>query len=148
MLGVLLGTADVLAQTADRCYLEKCRDFLYPELELCGLAGRPIPGGPRPLYDSRHDLLIKTPAYNERLWAERLDGHFMGVHRYMSAHFSGRNPYLAQIGEHLDRIVRLAHEDRLDALNRRPESIGASELRRILGTSSHGEPRPRLPVAA
>lgn len=148
MLGVLLGTADVLAQTADRCYLEKCRDFLYPEFELCGLAGRPIPGGPMPLYDSRRDLLIKTPAFNQRLWRERLDGHFQSVHRYMTAHFSGRNPYAAQIREHLDRIARLAREDRLEALNRRPESIGASELRRILAASSQGDRRSRLAVAA
>src|SRR5271157_6018874 len=30
-LGHLLGTADLIAQMADRCYLEKCRDRLYPE---------------------------------------------------------------------------------------------------------------------
>ena len=30
-LGHLLGTADMITQMADRCYLEKCRDRLYPE---------------------------------------------------------------------------------------------------------------------
>jgi hypothetical protein len=34
MLGFLLGSADVLAQTSDRCYLEKCRDFLFREFAL------------------------------------------------------------------------------------------------------------------
>ena len=31
LLGSLLGSADIIAQMSDRCYLEKCRDRLYPE---------------------------------------------------------------------------------------------------------------------
>ena len=38
MTGHLLGTADLLTQMADRCYLEKCRDRLYPEFVLGGVA--------------------------------------------------------------------------------------------------------------
>src|SRR5882724_5362821 len=30
LLGSLLGSADIIAQMSDRCYLEKCRDRLYP----------------------------------------------------------------------------------------------------------------------
>jgi len=30
-VGEMLGTADIIAQMSDRCYLEKCRDRLYPE---------------------------------------------------------------------------------------------------------------------
>ena len=39
-VGHLVGTADMMAQMADRCYLEKCRDRLYPEFVLggCGIA--------------------------------------------------------------------------------------------------------------
>jgi hypothetical protein len=37
-VGHLLGTADMMAQMADRCYLEKCRDRLYPEFVLGGVA--------------------------------------------------------------------------------------------------------------
>ena len=36
MVGHLLGTADMIAQIADRCYLEKCRDRLYAEFVLGG----------------------------------------------------------------------------------------------------------------
>ena len=43
-LGHLLGTADMIAQMADRCYLEKCRDRLYPEFVLGGVA---LPHGSR-----------------------------------------------------------------------------------------------------
>src|SRR5580704_3860088 len=37
-LGHMLGTADMIAQMADRCYLEKCRDRLYAEFVLGGVA--------------------------------------------------------------------------------------------------------------
>src|SRR3989442_1616940 len=37
-VGHLLGTADMIAQMADRCYLEKCRDRLYAEFVLGGVA--------------------------------------------------------------------------------------------------------------
>jgi hypothetical protein len=38
LLGNLLGSADILAQMADRCYLEKCYDRLYPEFVRGGIA--------------------------------------------------------------------------------------------------------------
>ena len=38
VLGHLLGTADMIAQMADRCYLEKCRDRLYADFVLGGVA--------------------------------------------------------------------------------------------------------------
>ncbi|MGH8708142.1 MAG: hypothetical protein ACREVD_08795, partial [Burkholderiales bacterium] len=31
LLGCLVGTADLIGQMSDRMYLEKCREFLYPE---------------------------------------------------------------------------------------------------------------------
>ncbi|PCI07866.1 MAG: hypothetical protein COB77_03695 [Gammaproteobacteria bacterium] len=37
LMGYMLGTADLIAQMSDRCYLEKCRDRLYPEFVLGGL---------------------------------------------------------------------------------------------------------------
>src|ERR1700691_2881120 len=37
-LGPVRGPADLIAQMADRCYLEKCRDRLYPEFVLGGVA--------------------------------------------------------------------------------------------------------------
>ncbi|WP_051361952.1 hypothetical protein [Solimonas soli] len=139
MLGFLIGTADVLAQTADRCYLEKCRDFLFREFAICGLAGARQPGGVEPIYRSAEDLLEKTAEFNRRLWEERLDGYFGGVHRYMAAHFGGHDPYGAAIAAHLARIAELAREHRLGELRQRPVAIGRERLRRILG----GGPAPR-----
>ena len=39
LIGSLLGSADIVAQMADRCYLEKCRDRLYPEFVAGGITG-------------------------------------------------------------------------------------------------------------
>ena len=49
VVGHLLGTADLVAQLADRCYLEKCRDRLYPEFVLGGVAIDERPVGRRAL---------------------------------------------------------------------------------------------------
>jgi hypothetical protein len=140
LLGFMLGTADILAQTADRCYLEKCRDFLFREFSLCGLAG----AGGDAIYSSARDLLEKTPDFNRKLWDERLDGYFQGVHRYLDAHFQGPNPYVRTIDEHMTRIERLARQRRLAELSRRPVPINAERLRHMLGRSLARRPaRPR-----
>jgi hypothetical protein len=131
MLGFLLGTADVLAQTSDRCYLEKCRDFLYREFEICGLAGAGLAGGPAPLYISARDLLEKTPEYNRKLWVERLDGYFRGAYHFMDLHFGGSNPYLEQIHIHLQNIARMNRSHRYGELRRRPVAIGAAQMRKL-----------------
>lgn len=137
MLGFLVGTADLIAQTADRCYPEKCRDFLFPEFEICGLAGRARRDGPGLLYRDRRDLLNGTQSFNERLWSERLDGYFGGVHRYLGVHFEGRyggrNPYVDSIRNNLARVARAITTSRpTRILSLRPEVIGSARLREIL----------------
>jgi len=63
-LGHLLGTADLIAQMADRCYLEKCRDRLYPEFVLGGIATTTaVDGSLRVRYSSGVDLLRQTPEF-------------------------------------------------------------------------------------
>lgn len=129
LLGFMLGTADVMAQTADRCYLEKCRDFLYQEFEICGLAGAAQVGKQKPVYHSPEQLLRQTPKFTENMWAERLDGYFGGVHRYMGAHFTGRDFYTETINGHLDRVKTLIESDTLDDLRLKPKAIRAAEVR-------------------
>lgn len=131
LLGFLLGTADVMAQTADRCYLEKCRDFLYQEFEICGLAGAAPVNGKAPVYTSPEQLLRQTPKFNEAMWADRLDGYFGGVHRYMGAHFTGRDLYTESIRGHLDHVKALIEADALDALRLKPRAIRAAEMRGV-----------------
>lgn len=128
-LGALLGTADILAQSADCCYLEKCRDFLFREFAICGLAGTRRKGGPKPLYRSPDELLKKTVAYHRQLRRERLDGYFEHAYRYMDAHFGGHNPYLVAIAAHLQRVARLSRSHRLAELRQRPIAINRARLR-------------------
>jgi len=132
LLGFLLGTADVMAQTADRCYLEKCRDFLYQEFTYCGLAGPATAGAAAPAYSSPEQLLRQTPTFSEKMRQERLDGYFQGVRRYMGAHFDGRDRYSEHIDEHLQRLTRLIERDALDELTLKPKAIRAEEIRALL----------------
>jgi len=101
-LGHMLGTADMIAQMADRCYLEKCRDRLYAEFVLGGVA-LPIAanGGLQVKYASGVDLLRQTPEFISEVRAKRLDGEFHSAYRYVEVLFDGRNPYM----ESIDRNV-------------------------------------------
>src|SRR5262249_14736855 len=63
-LGELLGTADTMGQMSARCYLEKCRDRLYPEFVL-GALGAPRAAVPLPSFASGADLVAKTPGFYE-----------------------------------------------------------------------------------
>lgn len=131
MLGFLIGTADFLAQTADRCYPEKCRDFLFPEFVICGLAGNGSLVRDTPICRTADELLVNTPAFVEQFWRERLDGYFEGVYRYMDAHFGGSNPYLAEIQRNLRRLDTIG-QPQAAPLNRRPRAICAASLRHLL----------------
>jgi hypothetical protein len=131
-LGFLLGTADLMAQMADRNYPEKCRDFLYHEFVACGLAGEPG-NGRKPIYTSPDDLLRKTPEFARKIFNDRLDGYFEGAYRYIEDHFGGANPYLAEIRRHVDFIRQAVDQGSLALLRRQPESVNAHALRKITG---------------
>ena len=93
LLGSLLGTADIIAQMADRCYLEKCRDRLYPEFVRGGIAIRETPQGADIVYRSGSDLVAKTPLFFKHA-VSRLNTELNGVYRYAAKHFGGANPYM------------------------------------------------------
>jgi len=64
ILGYLVGSADLLAQMADRCYLEKCRDRLYPEFVLGEMTSMVKEDGSEEiLFHSPEELLKKTPSF-------------------------------------------------------------------------------------
>jgi hypothetical protein len=139
-LGFMLGSADVLAQMSDRCYLEKCRDFLYAEFEICGLAGSPQAEGAKPLYASREELLQRTPEFHDSIWKERMDGYFEGAYRHAATHFGGRDLYLKAIEGHLLRLQEVLRTDQIyEGLRRRAECVNAGPLRVILGLQPAGD---------
>ena len=119
--GHLLGTADLIAQMADRCYLEKCRDRLYAEFVLGGIAiDNSDPGNVRVAYSSEIDLLQKTPVFVTHSAFERLDKVFGKAYRYVESLFDGRNPYLESIRQNLDHLDRVIASGDFSLLRRDP----------------------------
>ncbi|MFU8821702.1 MAG: hypothetical protein ACNA8G_09105 [Gammaproteobacteria bacterium] len=120
-LGHLMGTADLLAQMADRCYLEKCRDRLYPEFVLGGIAvWRDATGQVITRYRSGLDLLRQTPAFFRQVCEPRLEQSFEGAYRYMDAVFGGRNPYMVAIERNVFYLERVLEGERWPLLRRHP----------------------------
>jgi hypothetical protein len=92
-MGHIVGTGDLIAQMSDRCYLEKCRDRLYPEFVLGGIAlNKDATGKMSVRYSSGLDVLRDTPEFVAEVMRTRLDGEFGGAYRWLSVLFNGRNP--------------------------------------------------------
>lgn len=107
-LGALVGSADVLAQMADGAYLEKCRDRLYREFELGGIAReRRADGSEQVRYASSLDLLKQTPAFIRQTIEERLEGLFGGIYHCVEAHFGGGNRYMEALQHNLRHLEQL-----------------------------------------
>jgi hypothetical protein len=125
-LGHLIGTADMIGQMADRCYLEKCRDRLYPEFVLGGMA-LPIAanGGRQVKYASGLDLLRQTPEFVAETRAARLDGQFHAAYRYLEVLFDGRNPYLEAIEQNIIYLRQILRSENWRLLRRNPPVFAA-----------------------
>jgi hypothetical protein len=120
-LGHLLGTADLIAQMADRCYLEKCRDRLYPEFVLGGIAAVPGTNGALQVrYSSGLDLLRQTPRFVRETRVQRLEGEFEHAYRYVEVLFDGKNPYIEAIDRNLVFLDRVLRTERWPMLRRNP----------------------------
>ena len=119
-VGHLLGTADMMAQMADRCYLEKCRDRLYPEFVLGGVAVFRQENNLKVTYGSGLDVLRQTPGFVAETMRTRLDGEFGGAYRYVEVLFSGRNPYMETIERSLDYLKQVLQSKRWWLLRRVP----------------------------
>lgn len=115
-IGEILGTADIIAQMSDRCYLEKCHDRLYPEFVLGGIARRKMPDGSiKVIYESGRDLLSKTPAFYANAM-KRLSEKLHGAYHYAATHFGGENLYIAEMeknAEHASAATSAAGRSRL-----------------------------------
>jgi len=127
MLGHLLGTADMIAQIADRCYLEKCRDRLYAEFVLGGVA-LPVAanGGRRVKYASGLDLLRQTPEFVAEVRTKRLDGDFHSAYRFLEALYGGRNPYIEAIDRNMEYLRQILRSENWRLLRRSPPIFAAT----------------------
>jgi hypothetical protein len=122
--GHLLGTADLLAQMADRCYLEKCRDRLYPEFVLGRVAVNIEATGSHALYQSGRDLLQKTVDFYQKSAHMRLKNGFNQAYRFVEAVFEdNQNPYLSFIQKNMDFLETLRRRGDWSVLRRRPPCV-------------------------
>jgi hypothetical protein len=120
LLGNLLGTADLIAQMADRCYLEKCRDRLYPEFVAGGLARKRLPNGEELLvFESGEDLVRKTPAFYAGA-TRRLHEEIDRSYQYAEPHFCGQNLYLEELHKNIRFAQALSSEPDMSAVLRLP----------------------------
>jgi hypothetical protein len=75
--GYIVGSSDLLAQMADRLYLEKLL-FLFKEFQEARLPG----------FDTELELLQKTKDFYEVVAKKRLNGDFGGLCDHMRSHFN------------------------------------------------------------
>ena len=120
LAGHLLGTADMLAQMADRCYLEKCRDRLYAEFVLGDVAVHAGAEGVKVLYGSGLDLLRQTPKFIASTIDNRLGTAFGHSYRYVEPLYGGDNPYMNAIHQNVRYLNGLTRGSRWPMLRRNP----------------------------
>ncbi len=107
LLGKLLGTADLMAQLAERGYLEKLL-YLYDECKEAGVGD----------YESEVDIIRKA-VYFYDVFNRRLKTTLGGVDRYLQLHFASRwgidkNLYHEAINKHKKYLVKLLKIPDLD----------------------------------
>jgi hypothetical protein len=118
LLGSLLGSADIIAQMSDRCYLEKCRDRLYPEFVAGGIARKRLPNGEEVVvFASGDDLVMKTPIFYEGA-IQRLEKDLGACYRYAEYHFGGQDLYLKGIDRNIKFAQAIGREQDASALKR------------------------------
>lgn len=106
LVGTLLGSADIIAQMSDRCYLEKCRDRLYPEFVEGGITHKKTVKGDVVVFASADDLLRKTPSFYQNA-SKRLDHDLNGAYNYAQAHFGGAsNLYMDAVRQNIRFVER------------------------------------------
>lgn len=127
-VGQMLGTADIIAQMSDRCYLEKCRDRLFGEFVLGGLAGRKLASRRSlPYFTSGDELVQKTPGFYENA-SRRLDLQLARAYEYAGNHFGGQNLYLDEIQKNIHHARRAAQSPAGIVLRRQPPSTLAPHV--------------------
>lgn len=124
VLGCIVGTSDLIAQMADRQYIEKCRDFLYREFVWGGIARETQPDGREIVrYTSATDLVIKTPGFYQYLARPRIEKRLEGVDRYAEAHLDGPNLYQLEIELNMEYLRDTIESGEFDRLRRVAHSM-------------------------
>jgi hypothetical protein len=124
LIGCLLGSADILAQMADRCYLEKCHDRLYPEFVFGGIARQQTPDGKEQvIFGSAADLIFQTPRFHQSA-QDRLNVDLGGYCNVVEKHFGGENLYFKELDKNIEHARKIADVRDVSLLRRRPPNTG------------------------
>jgi hypothetical protein len=115
LLGKVVGTTDLVAQMADRIYLEKLL-YLYKEFEEAHVPG----------FDSELELLKKTETFYRDISKKRIDEELDGVTSFMHLHFKERwgidrdlyEEYIQKNVDYLRRILQMHEDNYRDMLKR------------------------------
>jgi hypothetical protein len=128
LIGNLLGSADILAQMADRCYLEKCHDRLYPEFVSGGITRQPKPDGTESVvFESAAHLIFQTPRFYHSA-QKRLNVDLGGYCGYIEKHFGGENLYFTELEKNINHARAVADREDLGMLRRKPpDTLTADE---------------------
>jgi hypothetical protein len=118
LVGSLLGSADIIAQMSDRCYLEKCRDRLYPEFVAGGIARKLTDNGEVVVFASPQDLLHKTPSFYHNA-SRRLDQDLGGAYQFAKVHFGGKNLYMDAVKQNIRFVEKVGSQAEI-VLRRQP----------------------------
>ena len=120
LIGHMLGSADIMGQMADRCYLEKCYDRLYPEFVRGGIARRHNSDGSEEIvFASAADLIFQTPRFYHGA-NKRLTQDLGGCYSYVEHHFGGQNVYFDELEKNIKHARAIAVRGDLSMLRRRP----------------------------
>lgn len=123
LVGSLLGSADIIGQMSDRCYLEKCRDRLYPEFVAGGITRKQTDNGEVVVFASPDDLVRKTPSFYQNA-SRRLDADLGGCYRYAKAHFGGHNLYMDAVHQNVRFAERIGSGAPVCLRRQPPSTLG------------------------
>jgi len=140
LIGNMLGSADIIAQMSDRCYLEKCHDRLYPEFVLGGIDRRVLPDGSEEvLFESAEDLIFRTPEFYRKAM-DRLQHELDATLRFAADGLGGGNLYVEESEKNIRYASRLSADGDLSALRRRPPAESAPASAGPEGDDEGGQP--------
>ena len=121
-VGKILGSSDLIAQVADRCYLEKCRDRLYPEFVMGGMD---YSEGGVIHYASATDLLHKSLGFYRDFIRPRLELHYQSYYHYVGISIDGYNHYAWWMETNMRYLQMMLKHDNLSKLRRElPKTYG------------------------
>jgi len=129
LIGNMLGSADIIAQMSDRCYLEKCYERLYPEFVLGGIDRQIGPNGKEEvIFASAEDLIYRTPQFY-RTAMKRLHQQLDAMMRFAEDRGKARNLYVEETEKNVRYAETLIETKDLSALRRRPPQPKAVDVR-------------------